>query len=110
MIIDDLESLAEWRPLSTHEIELKKQSNAEMVGILRDEELKWYQRSKAQFLLEGDSNTRYFHSLANRRHRKKLIYSLDQEEGMIEGHGHLKNILRGTINVYSASLMRVIYH
>ena len=92
-IIDELESLAEWRPLSTHEIELKKQSNAEMAAILRDEELKWYQRSKAQFILEGDSNTRYFHSLANSRHRKKLIHSLDQDEGKIEGHGQLKEYI-----------------
>ena len=61
--------------------------------ILRDEELKWYQRSNAQFILEGDSNTRYFHSLANSRHRKKLIHSLDQDEGMIEGHRELKNYI-----------------
>jgi hypothetical protein len=57
-IIDDIEALAEVRPLTTHEIELKSQSNAKLAGILREEELKWYQRSKAQFLLEGDSNTR----------------------------------------------------
>ena len=56
-IIDDLEALAEVRPLSPHEIELKNQSNAEIAGLLREEELKWYQRSKAQFILEGDSNT-----------------------------------------------------
>ena len=64
-IIDELEAFAEVRPLSTQEIELKNQSNAEMAGILREEEVKWYQRSKAQFILEGDANTRYFHSLAN---------------------------------------------
>ena len=70
-IIDELEAFAEVRLLSTQEIELKNQSNAEIAGLLREEELKWYQRSKAQFILEGDSNTRYFHSLANGRHRKK---------------------------------------
>ena len=64
-----------------------------MAGILREEEIKWYQRSKAQFILEGDSNTRYFHSLANGRHRKKLIYSLNQDEGMIEGHDQLKSYI-----------------
>ncbi len=89
--IDDLEAIAEVRPLTTHEIEFKSQYNAKLAGLLREEELKWYQRSKAQFLLEGDSNTRYFHSVANGRHRKKLIHSLVQEEGVIEGHEQLKS-------------------
>jgi hypothetical protein len=56
-VIDDLEAVAEVRPLSTQEIDLKNQSNAQMASLLREEELKWYQRSKAQFILEGDSNT-----------------------------------------------------
>jgi hypothetical protein len=56
-IIDDLEALAEVRPLSMQEIELKSQSNAHIATLLREEELKWYQRSKAQFILEGDPNT-----------------------------------------------------
>src|SRR3954447_584797 len=55
--------------------------NATLDGILHEEELKRYQRSKAQFLLEGDSNTRYFHSFANVRHRKKCIHSLVHDEG-----------------------------
>ena len=75
-IIDDLEAIAEVRPLTTQEIESKSQSNATLAGLLREEELKWYQRSKAQFFLEGNSNTRYFHSVANGIHRKKLIIIL----------------------------------
>jgi hypothetical protein len=75
-IIDDLEALAEIRPISSQEIELKSQSNAQIASLLREEELKWYQRSKAQFILEGDSNTHYFHGIANGRHRKKCIHSL----------------------------------
>ena len=92
-IIDELEAFAEVRPLSTQDIDLKNRSNAAMAGILREEEIKWYQRSKAQFFLEGDSNTRYLHSLANGRHRKKLIHSLAQEEGLIEGHEQLKSYI-----------------
>ena len=92
-VIDDIEAIAEVRPLTTQEIELKSHSNAQLAGLLREEELKWYQRSKAQFLLEGDSNTRYFHSVANGRHRKKLIHSLVQDEGTIEGHEQLKSYI-----------------
>jgi len=84
--IDDLEALAENRLLTTQEIELKSQSNAELARLLREEELKWYQRSKAQFILHGDSNTRYFHSMANGRYKKKLIRSLMHDDETIEGH------------------------
>ena len=44
-------------------------------------------------ILEGDSNTRYFHSVANGRNRKKLIHSLHQEEGLIEGQEELKRYI-----------------
>jgi hypothetical protein len=42
--------------------------------MLREEELKWYQRSKAKHLVEGYSNTMYFHILANGGHRKSRIF------------------------------------
>jgi hypothetical protein len=42
---DDLEALAEVRPLTTHEIEPKSQFNVKLAGLLREEELKWYQKS-----------------------------------------------------------------
>jgi hypothetical protein len=92
-IIDNLEEIAEVRPLFPHEILLKTQSNVEIARLLREEEIKWYQRSKSQFILEGDANTRYFHSVANRRHRKKRIHSLVQDEGTIEGHENLKSYI-----------------
>jgi hypothetical protein len=92
-IIDNLEVLAEVRPLLPQEIELKSQSNAQIARLLREEEIKWYQRSKSQFILEGDANTRYFYSVANGRHRKKLIHSLVQDEGTIEGHENLKSYI-----------------
>jgi hypothetical protein len=41
-------------------------------------------------LLEGDNNTRYYHSKANgRRRRKTFIISLNQDEGIIEGQENL---------------------
>jgi hypothetical protein len=49
--IDKLEALAEVRPVSAHEIELKSQLNVQIASLLHEEELKWYQRSKAQFIL-----------------------------------------------------------
>jgi hypothetical protein len=43
--------------------------------------------------LEGDANKRYFHNVANGRHRKKLIHSLTQDEGTIEGQKELKSYI-----------------
>jgi mannosylglycoprotein endo-beta-mannosidase len=92
-IIDGLKALAEVRPLSKQETELKNQSNTEIASLLCEEELKWYQQSKSQFILQGDANTRYFHSVANGRHRKKHIHTLHQDEGIIEGQEYLKSYI-----------------
>jgi hypothetical protein len=90
---DGLEEIAKVHPLLPYEIELKNQSNSEIARLLHKEETKWYQRSKSQFILEGDADTRYFHSVANGRHRKKLIHPLVQDEGTIEGLKNLKSYI-----------------
>ena len=41
----------------------------------------------------GNSNTRYFQLLANGRHRKKCIHSLQQDEGRLKGQRELKNYI-----------------
>ena len=53
---------------------------------------------------EGDSNTRYFHGVANGRHRKKIIHSLQQDEGAIEGHEQLKSYITN----YYKNMFRVL--
>jgi len=92
-IINNLEASAEVRLLSAQEIELKNQSNAEIARLLREEELKWYQRSKSRFILKKDANIRYFHVVADGKHKKKLMHSLIQDEGMIEGQEQLKSYI-----------------
>lgn len=79
--------------LSDQELEQKNQANEKIARLPHEEELKRYQRSKAQFILQGDSNTRYFHMVANGRHRKKHIHNLHQDEGIIEGHDQLKDYI-----------------
>ena len=42
-------------------------------------------------LLQGDSNTKYFHLVANAKHRKKRIYKLEHEGQIITGDAALKH-------------------
>ena len=60
---------------------------------MRQEELKWKQRSKDKEIKEGDLNTRYFHAKANGRQRKNRIISLEQDEGVIEGETALNEYI-----------------
>jgi mannosylglycoprotein endo-beta-mannosidase len=72
--LNELDKKAEISILSEMDLNLKHVLNERLAELLREEELKWYQRAKAKHLLEGDANTKYFHLLANGRHRKTHIF------------------------------------
>jgi len=58
--------------LSPQEVELRHHLKGQLTKLMR-EEIFWLQRSKATKLLQGDDNTKYFHLVANGRHRKTKI-------------------------------------
>ncbi|KAK8622701.1 hypothetical protein V6N13_117606 [Hibiscus sabdariffa] len=60
------------RFLSTLETELL----LELENLLDQEELLWRQKSRSDWILNGDQNTRYFHRRAVRRKQKNKITSL----------------------------------
>ena len=64
-----------------------------MAELLREEELKSYQRVKVKNLLEGDANTNFFHLLANGKHRKTRIFQLEDGERIICGDAQLKSFI-----------------
>jgi hypothetical protein len=43
----------------------------------------------------GDKDTKYFQMMANEKLRKKRIFSLDHENGKIEGQANLKHYITG---------------
>ena len=88
--INELDIAAESRDLSSYEQEHLAQARIQLTKLLREEELKFYQRAKVKDVLLGDNNTRYFQMIANGKHRKKIFYSLDHEGGKIEGQANLK--------------------
>jgi hypothetical protein len=60
----------------------------------RDEEGRWAQRSKVKHIQEGGDNTKYFHLIANGKHRRQRIFQLEQDdEGTIIGQENLKNYI-----------------
>jgi hypothetical protein len=62
--------------------------------LLREEEIKWYQRSKSNNLLQGDSNTKYFHLVANGKRRKSRIFQLENDDCIIKGEEPLESYIR----------------
>jgi hypothetical protein len=91
--LEQLDKKAESTLLLPHEINIKQFLNARLIQLLRDEEIKWYQRSKSNKLLQGDSNTKYFHMVANGKHRKSQIFQLLEGDRMIRGHETLKSYI-----------------
>jgi len=88
--LDELDKTAENSLLSEMELNLKHVLNERLAELLREEELKWSQRAKAKHLVEGDANTKYFHLLANGRHRKTRIFQLEDGVTTISGDVQLK--------------------
>ena len=62
--------------------------------MLREEEIKWFQRAKTRDFLQEDSNTKYFKMVANGKRRKTRIFRLEQEEGVIEGEENLRKYIK----------------
>jgi len=67
--------------------------NERLAELLREEEIKWYQRAKVKHLLEGDANTKYYHLLANGRHRKTHIFQLEDGNTVLDGDARLKQYI-----------------
>jgi exonuclease III len=68
------------------------------------EETMWKQRSRVQWLSEGDKNTHFFHQRANRRRKKNKIEKLKKSDGsMTEDVQELKTLSRNFyIDLYTS--------
>ena len=68
-LIDDLDVKAETIPLSVSERDTLRDANYRLCCLRRDEETKWAQRANVKHIQEGGNNTKYFHLIANGKHR-----------------------------------------
>jgi N-acetylglucosamine kinase-like BadF-type ATPase len=81
-VVTNLDTQAETRLLKDEERNHLETARDELIKLLHEEELKYYQMAKV--------NTRYFQIVANGKHHKKHIFSLEHEGGKIEGQHNLK--------------------
>jgi uncharacterized coiled-coil DUF342 family protein len=63
--------------------EEENEIEGKIVMLNLQEEIMWKQRSRIQWLNEGDNNTKFFHQKASRRRNKNRITQLSQEDGTI---------------------------
>jgi hypothetical protein len=78
--LDKLDKRVESTLLTPSLVDFKQCLQSHLSQHLREEEIKLYQRSKAKNLMDGDSNTKYFHLLANGKHRKIRIFQMQDKE------------------------------
>ena len=74
-LIDTLDIKAETISLTDTERVALREANDRLSKLRRDEDTKWAQRAKVKHVQEGGNNTKYFHLVANGKHRKKRFFS-----------------------------------
>lgn len=80
MLINKLEKLKEKHKQADNGEEIKKVER-QIHNFLLEDEIYWKQRSRADWLKEGDKNTKFFHSKASSRKRKNKIQGIENDQG-----------------------------
>jgi hypothetical protein len=62
---------------------VEKKLREEIYTLLEQEEIKWKQHAKEDWLRDGDRNTKYFHACANHRQHKNRIDRIEDRLGRI---------------------------
>jgi hypothetical protein len=72
---------------------LERRLQEELSSVLKKEELMWYQRSRAKWLVDGDRNTRYYHLKTVNRRRRNNVFMLKDDSGeWVEDVGQVHNL------------------
>ncbi|XP_038985517.1 uncharacterized protein LOC120111723 [Phoenix dactylifera] len=65
-------------------------------SLLRQQEILWRQKSRVQWIQEGDRNTRFFHQAAViRRHRNRIRAIRDEDGQLVEDPDMIRRVLEG---------------
>jgi hypothetical protein len=71
---EELDKKAVTQLPSQQEWDLKQSINSWIAHLLREEEIRWFQRAKTTKILKGYNNTRYLQMIANGKRRETRIF------------------------------------
>ncbi|XP_028110763.1 uncharacterized protein LOC114309252 [Camellia sinensis] len=91
--------VAESRRLMQNEVKRRREVRKEVWSLNRREEWLWRQKSRVNWSLKGDKNTRFFHVIATSRQNRNLLNSIevdgeiheDPQKIKVEVAKHFKN-------------------
>jgi hypothetical protein len=81
--IEVLDEKSDYSDLTSTKWEHRYELESKLQQILLEEELYWQRRGGEKWILEGDSNTSFFHKCANGRSRKMKISTLENGDQTI---------------------------
>lgn len=64
-------------------IKLEAKHRKDLDDILHQEELDWFQRSREEWIVSGDRNTKYYHAVTMTRKNANKVTSLKNDEGIL---------------------------
>ncbi|KAH7690203.1 RNA-directed DNA polymerase protein [Dioscorea alata] len=92
--LNSLDSISKSRSLTKDENIRASHLRYELSTFFKQEEIYWKQRSRNTWLKEGDSNTKFFHSVANGRRNNNCIHRLNHNGQWVEGNQEIGSIFR----------------
>ncbi|KAL4297374.1 hypothetical protein GQ457_12G006380 [Hibiscus cannabinus] len=66
-------------------VDLEEQLKSELDEVLRQEEMLWFQRSRTDWIADGDRNTKYYHRITKAKHRRRICKMIKLEDGVVSG-------------------------
>lgn len=101
--LNSLDSESENKSLSEAESNRLSKIWLELHSLLNQEEVYWKQRSRATWLKESGSNTRYFHHLTNGRRNKTFIPRIRHNDIWVEGNKEIRKVFLITFSINLAT-------
>ncbi|KAL7222099.1 hypothetical protein ACSBR1_023919 [Camellia fascicularis] len=95
----ELDLIAKSRDLDDGELVRRRELRKEVLKWSKRKELLWLQKSRLSWTLNGDKNTKFFHSIASGRQNKNSLNSLTvngnviEDLGLVQGDCKLGNLL-----------------
>lgn len=91
--LHNLDLMAESRNLNEMEITRKKEALGLIWQIQKRKEWLWLQKSRLDWALKGDKNTRFFHLMASMRQNRNMINSMKIDEVTVEEPAEVKQAI-----------------